>query len=258
MHHARMADRDAYWRSLSGRLGLISLVGLLHIALSAQAGVTIQGTRIIVPSDAQAVSVQIQNQFDTPALIQVWLDTGDMYRLPEASQIPFILTPALTRVDAQSGQAIRIIPLGTPQLPQDRESLFIFNLLDIPPQRLQDQDKNLLSFNVRTRIKLFYRPVNLKMSQDKGFKALKFYYNAQQQRMRVENPTPYYINFSKIIFNPQQQHYLHREALMVHPFDRASFQRVDFNAALTQVKYFVLNDLGGENIYTTAVITDPN
>ena len=45
---------------------------------------------------------------------------------------------------------------------------------------------------------------------------------------------------------------------MVHPFDRASFQRVDFNAALTQVKYFVLNDLGGENIYTTAVITDPN
>lgn len=226
---------------------------LMLLSMYAQAGVTIEGTRIIVPSDAKAVSVQLQNQFSSPALIQVWLDTGDMNHMPDASQIPFILTPALSRVEAKGGQVIRIIPLGTPEQPQDRESLFIFNLLDIPPERAEDADKNILSFNVRTRIKLFYRPAKLKMSQEKAFQAIKLHYDAKQRVVSVENPTPYYMNFSRIILNPQQQKHEHREALMVAPFEKANFKNIEFNTQITQIKYFILNDLGGENSYTTTV-----
>ncbi|TCM60462.1 fimbrial chaperone protein/chaperone protein EcpD [Acinetobacter calcoaceticus] len=239
---------------------LIALMcGLFMVmTMTTYAGVTVQGTRIIVPSNAKSVSVQLQNQFDTPALVQVWLDKGDMNVIPDASQIPFLLTPALTRVEANSGQVIRILPLGTPELVQDRESLFIFNLLDIPPEKAEDANSNVLSFNVRTRLKLFYRPHTLKMSQDKGFQALKFQYDAKNKTLQVNNPTPYYMNLSKIILNPQQQKKPIVQALMVEPFEKANFTNISSTSDLTKIQYFVLNDLGGENTYTTSVTTTTN
>src|SRR5690606_17304236 len=126
------------------------------------AGVTIDGTRIIFPSNAKSISVQLRNGVSTPALVQTWIDDGDMNEIPDADKIPFILTPPLTRVEPHKGQVIRILPTGSPGLPQDRESLFWFNMLDIPPDDPEYSGKNILTFNVRTRIKLFYRPANLK------------------------------------------------------------------------------------------------
>ncbi|AOA57021.1 fimbrial biogenesis chaperone [Acinetobacter larvae] len=226
---------------------------VLMASCSSFAGVTVQGTRIVVPSNAKSVSVQLQNQFETPALVQVWLDTGDMNIIPDASQIPFLLTPALTRVEANSGQVIRILPLGTPQLPQDRESLFIFNMLDIPPENVDTAEQNKLSFNVRTRIKLFYRPASLQMSQDKAFQALKFQYDVQQQTIEVNNPTPYFINFSKIILSADKENQSFEQALMVEPFAKASFKNIQSHIHPNQIKYYLINDLGGENNYSTAL-----
>lgn len=222
---------------------------LLSTSLNLYAGVTIQGTRIIVPSNAKSVSVQLNNEFDTPALVQVWLDKGDMNSIPDAAEIPFLLTPSLTRVEVHSGQVIRVLPLGAPQLPQDRESLFIFNMLDIPPE-LQD-GTNKLSFNVRTRLKLFYRPATLKVSQDKSFTSLSFNYDAKAQVIEVSNPSPYYMNLSKITLNPEVENKSFSQAVMVEPFSKASFSNIQFSTRPNSIKYYVINDLGGENSYTT-------
>ena len=156
------------------RTCLLSLV--IFCSQSIFAGVTIDGTRIIFPSNAKSISVQLRNGLSTPALVQTWIDNGDIDQIPNADQIPFVLTPPLSRVEPNRGQIIRIIPTGSPSLPQDRESLFWFNMLDIPPDDPQYVGKNLLTFNVRTRIKLFYRPSNLKMSANTAYASIKAKY----------------------------------------------------------------------------------
>jgi P pilus assembly chaperone PapD len=50
--------------------------------------------------------VQLRNEFATPALVQTWIDQGDMSTMPAADQIPFVLTPPLSRVESKKGQII--------------------------------------------------------------------------------------------------------------------------------------------------------
>ncbi|PJI52023.1 molecular chaperone EcpD, partial [Methylobacterium radiotolerans] len=45
-------------------------------------------------------------------------------------------------------------------MPQDKESVFWLNVLEIPPKDKANQ--NLLQMAFRSRIKLFYRPAGLK------------------------------------------------------------------------------------------------
>ncbi len=90
------------------RTCLLSLV--IFCSQSIFAGVTIDGTRIIFPSNAKSISVQLRNGLSTPALVQTWIDNGDIDQIPNADQIPFVLTPPLSRVEPNRGQIIRIIP----------------------------------------------------------------------------------------------------------------------------------------------------
>ncbi len=58
------------------------------------------------------------------------------------------------------GQSWRLVFNGS-RLPQDRESLFWFNLLDIPPEPKNGKTDNYLQLAIRSRIKLFYRPAGV-------------------------------------------------------------------------------------------------
>lgn len=57
-------------------------------------------------------------------------------------------------------------------LPQDRESLFWFNVLEIPPKSKAKEGESLnqLQLAFRTRIKLFFRPDGLKGTRRCGCK----------------------------------------------------------------------------------------
>ena len=155
-----------------------------------QAGVSIDGTRIIFPASSTSVGVQVRNEFSTPALVQTWIDNGNMNEIPPAEEIPFVISPPLSRVEPHQGQIIRVIQTGSPELPEDRESLFWFNLLDVPPDNPNLSTQNLLSFTVRTRIKMFYRPAKLKMSINEAYNQIHFKYLNDEQKLEVNNPTP--------------------------------------------------------------------
>ncbi len=224
---------------------LLITSSLLLLIAQAEAGVTIQGTRIIFPANAQSVSVQLDNSFDTPALLQTWIDTGDINTIPDATKIPFVLTPELTRIEPHSGQVIRIIPTHEPALPQDRESIFWFNLLDIPPQSKGNEGKNSLSFNVRTRIKLFYRPSSLKMSQEAAFKSVKFNYNNTSGMLVVTNNTPYYMNFEKIGFNTGKRLLQVSSPMLTPPFTSKDIKAKTLTSKIQSIDYTLINDMGG-------------
>lgn len=221
------------------RLLITCLISTTH------AGVTIDGTRIIFPAESTSVGVQVRNEFNIPALIQVWIDNGNIQDIPDAEDIPFVLTPPLSRVEPHQGQIVRIIPTETSKLPQDRESLFWFNLLDIPPENPNLAEKNILSFTVRTRIKLFYRPKQLKASFQESFKKLEFHYMPNERELEVRNPTPFYITISGLIFKTLDVEKNYKKKFMMMPFSNQKISDLNLDSKPTDVDYSVINDLGG-------------
>lgn len=209
----------------------------------AHAGVSIVGTRIVYPSNAKSVNVQLNNSFNTAALVQAWIDDGDPSSIPAAEKIPFILNPALTRVEAQKGQVIRILPLDVSHLAKDRESIFWFNMLDIPPEDPSLEKTNRINFTVRTRIKMFYRPSTIKLKPEQAYKALQFSQNAQQQ-VSLNNPTPYFITLIKISDGSHQAIEDGEQAIMLQPFEQRTLSNFKLNPSATKISYRLINDLG--------------
>ncbi|MEX6004594.1 molecular chaperone [Providencia vermicola] len=57
---------------------LILFISLFIVSTSLYASVIINGTRVIYNEKAKSKTVQLVNDNKWPALVQVWLDTGDL------------------------------------------------------------------------------------------------------------------------------------------------------------------------------------
>ncbi len=87
--------------------GLLSLL-IFSMVLPAHAGIVIYGTRIIYPAENKEVMVQLMNQGNRSSLLQAWIDDGDTSLPPEKIQVPFMLTPPVAKIGANSGQQVKI------------------------------------------------------------------------------------------------------------------------------------------------------
>ncbi|AWH16444.1 molecular chaperone [Stenotrophomonas sp. ZAC14D2_NAIMI4_7] len=179
----------------------IALLLACMLSVPAHAAVTLQGTRIVHDaSKGRDVTVQASNRGEQPAMVQVWIDSGDSQARPEHVRTPFRLTPAEPRLlQAKQGQAFRITYAPRPgeaALPTDRESVFYFNLLDIPPKPENAADKNLLQFAVRTRVKLFHRPAGLPGAARDAAATLQW--SADGTALQVRNPSAYHVTVSTL------------------------------------------------------------
>jgi len=242
------------------RLPSLLVAGAMALALpSAQAGLLLQGTRVVFPGDVRDVSVQVQNSGNAPTLMQTWIDDGRADLPPDRATSPFVVTPAVSRVEPGSGAVLRISRLQD-DLPQDRESVYWLNVVDVPPSPTDaQQDFVLLSF--RTRIKLFYRPASLasgevsvagdrltwKLLPVKSESAAP---GQPAQSIEVSNPTPYYISFISVEAKVGDKA-VDAGSGMVAPFGQARF---DLQGGLPRtgqppaVRYVVINDYGGTNV----------
>jgi P pilus assembly chaperone PapD len=110
------------------------------VTTSVKAGIQLNGTRVVYPANEREVSLGLVNDGTEARLVQSWVDSGDVRERPEDSKAPFIITPPMTRVDPGKGQTLRIIFSGT-TMPQDRESVFWLNILEI----LQNLPKNIMT-----------------------------------------------------------------------------------------------------------------
>ncbi|VEC04888.1 chaperone protein EcpD [Klebsiella pneumoniae] len=80
---------------------------------------------------------------ETPSLTQVWVDDGRVQNQPEKDAAPVYCAAADCAHRPGKGQSWRLVFNGS-RLPQDRESLFWFNLLDIPPEPKNGKTDNYL------------------------------------------------------------------------------------------------------------------
>jgi len=180
---------------------------LLTTSVAAHAGLVIRGSRVIYEESRSETTVHMRYTGAVPILLQVWLErgqnNGDAEQPPADEDIPFILTPAVTRMEPGNGQTVRILRVGE-GLAQDRESLFWFNTLEVPPAPGAEAlaNDNFLRFSVRGRFKFFYRPKGLPSAPAKAASTLRFSVEAPladgRAQIRVHNPSPYHVTLSSL------------------------------------------------------------
>ncbi|CFV18684.1 pilus assembly protein [Yersinia pseudotuberculosis] len=180
-----------------------SMLLLTSVSLSAQASVVMTGTRIIYPEGSREKVLQLSNKDDHPNLVQLWMDDGNNQSSPSKSDVPFALTPQIFRMEANSGQVVRLTYI-TRNLPKNRESVFYLNFLQIPALKADTQPDNKLVLIVNNRLKVFFRPAELKENIDTlGEKISVTLDTTTGNKIKVHNPTGYYISLrdAKIVSN---------------------------------------------------------
>ncbi|WPM84555.1 fimbria/pilus periplasmic chaperone [Apirhabdus apintestini] len=103
----------------------------LCFTVTTQASIVINGTRVVYPLDQKDISVHFDNRGNIPSLTQVWIDDGNRDTPIDKLNVPFIITPAMSRVEPGKGQTIRIIYTGSGTA-KNEESIYWLNVLDIP------------------------------------------------------------------------------------------------------------------------------
>ncbi|CNF35677.1 fimbrial biogenesis chaperone [Yersinia intermedia] len=179
---------------IAHRIIACSLLLLSGVPLWTQASVVMTGTRIIYPEGTREKVIQLSNKDEHPNLVQLWMDDGDNQSSPSKSDVPFTLTPQIFRMEAQSGQVVRLSYIER-HLPKDRESVFYLNFLQIPALKADKQTENKLVLIVNNRIKVFYRPAALKENVDTlGEKVRVTLDDTRGDKIKISNPTGYYIS----------------------------------------------------------------
>ncbi|MDU7196674.1 molecular chaperone [Phytobacter diazotrophicus] len=184
---------------------LISTLFTLTLFLSsAQAGILIDTTRIIYPADKQEVTLNMTNNANSPRLIQTWVDDGGPDSNTDNANVPFIVTPPIFRIDAAKRQTLRIMYTGD-KVPQDRESVFWLNVLEIQPKSSAQKESanDYVQFSIRSRLKLFYRPKGLSGSSEEAVSTLRW--RVAHGGVECINPSPFNISFHKISLSPASE-----------------------------------------------------
>jgi len=182
------------------------LLALLAMAcpVLAEAGISLMGSRVIYEESQGEAVAQLRQSGDNAGLVQIWLDRGDDSPDAHVQETSFLITPSVARMDPYSGQTIRIIRVGD-DLPQDRESMLFFNVLEVPPAATEHlaAGDNFIQFSSRMRLKFFYRPKGLALKPAQAYQLLQFSLlpdrgEQDEIQVRIYNPTPYHVTFKEL------------------------------------------------------------
>lgn len=211
------------------------------LAQQASAAIALDRTRVIVNGDDKSISLNISNQNkQLPYLAQGWIEDEQGNKINS----PLTVVPPVQRVEpgAHSQLKIQTLP-AISQLAQDRETLYYFNLREIPPR----SDKaNTLQIALQTRIKLFYRPKDI-VPQKTDFSTPwqeKIQLIRKGDSYQVDNPTPYYITLVDASDNKDGKTATGFEPLMVAPKSQ-SMLAVSANLLGAKPVLTYVNDFGG-------------
>jgi P pilus assembly chaperone PapD len=189
-------------------LSCFGFIFLALFSLQLNASVIMTGTRIIYNEGSRSVDVNLKNQSNFPYVVQTWFDAGKMSGGPDASvQVPFIATPPVFRIQPSAGQVVKVTFTGGLNLPDDRESVFYFNFLQVPPSNIDKNDvKNKMLVMLRNRVKIFYRPTSLVSGPGRGFPNISVTpVSGNASAVMIKNHTPFYVTVSSVALTEGQR-----------------------------------------------------
>ncbi|WP_324140801.1 fimbria/pilus periplasmic chaperone [Citrobacter portucalensis] len=169
------------------------IFGILLCTVSCQevfAAIALDRTRVIFDGSQKSVTLSVSNQNkQLPYLAQAWVEDDSGNKI----QGPLLALPPVQRIEPGKLSQVKIQSLpSVRQLPQDRESIFYFNLREIPPR---SNKPNTLQIALQTRIKMFYRPASIMLTQAEMATPWqeKLTLEKIDGKYKINNPTPYFI-----------------------------------------------------------------
>ncbi|MBH1891290.1 fimbria/pilus periplasmic chaperone [Serratia marcescens] len=222
-------------------IGLLATTSLLAGALApaANAAIALDRTRVVFDGSVQSVSLSVSNQNkQLPYLAQGWLEDEQGNKI----QSPLTVLPPVQRIEPGKPSQVKIQALPAAKLlPQDRETLYYFNLREIPPK----SDKpNSLQIALQTRIKLFYRPAAIAPERNAAPWQEQLTLTKQGDKYIVNNPTPYYVTIIDAASRKGSEGAKGFEPLMVPPKGNAPLT-VSAGSVGNSPLLTYINDYGG-------------
>ncbi|EAS4232744.1 molecular chaperone [Salmonella enterica] len=222
---------------------LLLLLFLPFLVLAdEQGGISLGATRVIFPSDAKSVSLPVNNSSRSSVfLLRSWVSP---YHENDKTSAPFIITPPLYRLDSENTIQLRINATRNDTLPQDRESVFMVNVMAIPPEKKDNlpSEGSLIRIAVNNRIKLFYRPQSLNNQQQVNDAYSTLQVVKSSGFITVKNPSPYYITLGKVFINGKENRDKGADLMMPPMGGEVKLPVSDKTGRFT---YQVINDFGG-------------
>ncbi|WP_373690635.1 fimbrial biogenesis chaperone [Escherichia fergusonii] len=202
-------------KSLLTATGMICLLGICNFA---QATVSPDRTRIIFNASNKSATVRLTNQSKIdPYLAQSWIEDASGKKTRD-----FISTlPPMERIEANEQVQIRLMALASlNNLPQDRETVFYYNVREIPPRA---KEQNVMQIAMQSRLKLFWRPKAIELKDGEAVPVQKVTVARSANGLTLNNPTPYHITVGYIGTNGKTL-MPGTDSIMVTPFGTATQQ----------------------------------
>lgn len=176
----------------------IFFLAMLILPAIAQASISITGTRVIYNESDRSVAVKLNNRGDSSSIIQAWIDNKMTNQAPNEGASPFLLYPAVSKVEAGGEQYLRIKKIENIANSQT-ESLYWLNVKDIP-EAPKNKDKNYLQLSILSKIKLFYRPATLKNKVGNMYNELSWSVrnNNGKTYLMLKNNSQFYASFTEL------------------------------------------------------------
>ena len=221
----------------SNKFCWMGILMLAAVSGTAQAGVSLDRTRLIITGKDSSASANLTNTSpDIPFLAQSWVEDSKGNKITS----PLVVLPPLQRINGGQKGVARVTKTdGINQLPQDRESLFYLSVREIPPK----PDKaNVLQLAMQSRIKLFFRPTAIIPKSKSEIWQDQVVFQKSGNKMTAQNPTPYYITIISLS-RVKGEKITKFPGIMIAPKSSMEFSVTDGGVRDFAMMY--VNDFGG-------------
>ncbi|WP_114191707.1 fimbrial biogenesis chaperone [Edaphovirga cremea] len=212
------------------------LIFTVVLCSNAFAAINLDRTRVIFGSNDKSVSVTLENQSKSlPYLAQVWIEDAKGEKITR----PLVALPPMQRIDSGQKSQVRILQLpDTAALPKDRESLFYFNVREVPPK---SDLANVMQVAIQSRVKLFFRPTAIAPKQGDIWQE-KIAITTQVGAVKITNPTPFYITLG-YLSKDNGGNFPGFDSAMIAPFASETISTGGYSGERYSIGY--MDDYGG-------------
>lgn len=206
--------------------------------------VNVEATRVVFNAGEMVSSVNLINSGETPALVQLWFDEGDISTSPEEARTPVIALPPVFRLQPGELRDVKLQLISRDNLPRDKESLYWLNIYQVPPNTVSPGNEKRVILPLRLRLKVFIRPSSVSSLQEGDGKKLQFGFKDDNRNVVIiNNPSPWFMTISSFNVGNEKN-----DGIFLAPGESKVIALKD-KIYSTKVQYEIVNDNGNRWSY---------
>ncbi|MBW7984747.1 fimbrial biogenesis chaperone [Enterobacillus tribolii] len=220
---------------------IITFAFIAALPAFVNASAVLENTRIIYAGNKDGKTVKISNNDPTPYIVQVWTDSGNVNAKPTDPNAPFVVLPPSFKMSPNSVQTVKMIYSGSAPA-QDRESVFYFNMVQVPPVK---QNQNAMALILKNRVKIFYRPAGLP-APSKSVLENGLSFHADARGVSINNQSPYFVSVASAKMTCSGSQTSLAADMIAPKSNNVHWKGKTAGRAGCAIEYTYINDYGGQ------------